>query len=56
MAEVDEPILLEKRLEQLVFSGQYDDTAWALFWASASDQNKGFVVLVSRLRAASSKE
>ncbi|UOD49432.1 hypothetical protein [Orrella daihaiensis] len=56
MAEIDEPIIMEKRLGQLIFSGDHHDLAWALFWAPVQHEDKGFAVLVSRIRAVPSKE
>lgn len=56
MAELDEPIAMETRSGQLIFSGQERDTAWALFWMPVHEQAQGFVVLLSRIREAASKE
>lgn len=56
MAELDEPIAMEKRLGQVIFSGQHEDTAWAVFWMPVDEAEQGFVVLVSRMRAAPATE
>ena len=56
MAQLDEPVAMEKRLGQMIFSGQHQDTAWAVFWLPVDEDAKGFVVLVSRMRAALTKE
>lgn len=45
-----EPVRLEKRLGQLIFSGEHNGEAWALFWAIDARPSSGFVLLLSRLR------
>ena len=50
MAEVDEPIRLEAKMDQLIFSGESQQTAWALFWSKNDESKRNFVVLFSRLR------
>lgn len=56
MAELDEPVAMQKRLGQVIFSGVDRDTSWAVFWAPSDEDEKGFVVLISRLRATPVKE
>ena len=46
-------IQLERRAGQLIFSGQNQAVAWALFWAIESEPQPGFMVLLSRMRAQS---
>ena len=54
--EVDSPIRLELREGQMIFSSEHDNQAWAVFWTPASEPSQGFVLLLSRLRAAGSFE
>lgn len=56
MAEIDSLIFMEKRMGQFIFSGQHQETSWAVFWAPVDQQPKGFAILVSRLRVAPQKE
>lgn len=56
MAQRDEPIVMEQRMGQLIFSGVYQDTAWAMFWAPVNENRNGFVVLLSRLKTAATME
>lgn len=56
MAELDDLVTAQKLLGQMVFSGVQQDTAWAVFWAPTQESEEGFVILVSRMRAAPLEE
>lgn len=49
---MDSPIRLELIEGQMIFSSEHDDQAWAIFLNSESVSAQGFVLLLSRIRAA----
>lgn len=53
MKQQNRPFRVQRQLGQLIFSGEYDDQAWAVFWRIVPSPASGFVILVSRLRAQS---
>ena len=51
LSELKDPVRVQKRQGQLIFSGEEQTTAWAIFWAIDPSTEPGFALLLSRLRA-----
>ena len=50
MRQQQEAIRVQRKLGQLILSGEHQGQSWAVFWGIEPVQTEGFAVLVSRLR------